>query len=205
MDFYIVQHGQKVRGVLDPGLTGLGQLQAQATGEYLRGAAISKIVSSPLRRARETARYIGDALVLDVSFDERLQERMDWKGSASNLTIEEFIEEWSKATNERIYVPPVGDSSVQAGERFKAVLDDLMKEQSPTPCVVVAHGGVSTDLLRTLFGDDTLNRRKPRLIAYGVPGCAITHIRATEDAYELISLASLEHLQEHQRSDHKPV
>jgi broad specificity phosphatase PhoE len=71
----------------------LGKIQAQMTGVYLRNADVSKIVSSPLRRARETAQYIADALELNVSFDERLQERMDWKGPTSGLALEDFLEE----------------------------------------------------------------------------------------------------------------
>lgn len=205
MDFYIVQHGHKMRGVLNPGLTELGKSQARVTGEHLRGAQVSKIVSSPLRRAQETAQYIADALRQDVSLDERLQERMDWSGPESNVTIEEFLEEWAKATSERTYVPRVGDSSARTGARFKAALDDLARERSLTPHVVVAHGGVTTDLLRTLFGDDMLHRWNPHLIEHGVPGCAITHVRMRAGAYELISLASLDHLPEHQRSDHKPL
>lgn len=40
--------------------------------------------------------------------------------------------------------------------------------------VVVAHGGVTTDALRTLLGDDELLRRQPEVIDAGIPGGAIT-------------------------------
>lgn len=188
---------KKVRGVLCPGLTELGKSQARVTGEHLRGAQVSKIVSSPLRRAQETAQYIANALGHGVTPDERLQERTDWGGPESNVTIEAFLEEWAEATRERTYGPRIGDSSARAGARFKAALDDLVREESLTPHVVVAHGGVTTDLLRTLFGDDMLHQWNAHLIEHGVPSCAITHVRVTDGAYELISLASLDHLPEH--------
>lgn len=205
MDFYIVQHGQKMRGVLDPGLSELGKIQAQMTGVYLRNADVSKIVSSPLRRARETAQYIADALELNVSFDERLQERMDWKGPTSGLALEDFLEEWDKATTDRAYVPRVGTSSIHAGERSQAVLDELVNQESHAPSLIVTHGGVTIDLLRTVFGEEALNRRNPHLLTHGVPGCGITHIRSIGGSYELVSLAAVGHLQEQHRSDHKPV
>ena len=41
----------------------------------------------------------------------------------------------------------------------------------PGPVAVVSHGGVTTDLLRTLLGDAAL---PPGLLAEGIPSCAIT-------------------------------
>ena len=58
----------------------------------------------------------------------------------------------------------------------------------PGPVAVVSHGGVTTDLLRTLLGDEAL---PPRLLAEGVPPCAVT----TLDGLHVVAIASTRHLE----------
>jgi broad specificity phosphatase PhoE len=61
---YLVQHGEKEPLPGDPGLTRRGQEQARLAGRRLRGLGISALYSSPMRRARETAEGIADAVPL---------------------------------------------------------------------------------------------------------------------------------------------
>jgi broad specificity phosphatase PhoE len=54
----IVRHGHAAAGFgedMDPGLDDLGRTQAEAAGEQLRGIDRALILSSPLKRAQETA------------------------------------------------------------------------------------------------------------------------------------------------------
>ncbi len=55
-------------------LTSRGRVQADKLATQLAGARIDGIISSPVQRARETSRIIGDKLGLDYSIDERIQE-----------------------------------------------------------------------------------------------------------------------------------
>jgi broad specificity phosphatase PhoE len=57
----------------------------------------------------------------------------------------------------------------------------------PGPVAAVTHGGVTTDLLRTLLGDEAL---PARLLADGLPPCAIT----TLHDLRVIAIASTAHL-----------
>lgn len=138
-----------------------------------------------------------------MHLDDRLRERMDWGGPESGMTINGFLDEWTKSTQDRHYIPRVGDSSSEAAERFLSLLDELGNSENVETLLLVTHGGITTDLLRTLFGDEEISRLKPHLIDYGIPGCAVTHLRNFGTAYELVALADLEHLQESLRSDHK--
>ncbi len=55
---YMVRHGRAEAGFgesMDPGLDALGHSQAEAVAEKLKGLGPLPIVSSPLKRARETA------------------------------------------------------------------------------------------------------------------------------------------------------
>jgi broad specificity phosphatase PhoE len=68
----------------DPGLSDVGRRQAeQAAGSsLLRTAGPSQILTSPLRRCRETANVVAAALGLPVEVDEDLREMDfgDWEG-----------------------------------------------------------------------------------------------------------------------------
>jgi broad specificity phosphatase PhoE len=164
--FYVVQHGEKELHAGDPGLTALGRQQARRTALWLREMGVRAVFSSPMRRARETADFIGSAVGVPVREDVRLRERMNWDGAQP---FEEFLADWAASVRDRSFVPRSGDSSWQAGERFRAFLRDVAGE--PGPVAICVHGGVTVDLLRTLLGDQAL---PPRLLDEGIPACAIT-------------------------------
>ena len=103
-----------------------------------------------------------------IAIDARLRERVNWDGSS---TFEAFLHNWERSVRNRDFVPPGGDSSRQAGERMRAFLQDLTGQQGTV--VAVTHGGITTDLLRTLLGDEQL---PPRLLRDGIPACAITAV-----------------------------
>ncbi len=68
MRIYILRHGRSVANeewklpTRDTPLTERGKRQAQEIAEYLAGCGIEVIYSSPLTRAYETARIVGDRL-----------------------------------------------------------------------------------------------------------------------------------------------
>ena len=72
MDLLWVRHAEPERiapgsGVpADPGLTALGHEQAQRLADWLSHEPIDVILSSPKRRAQETAAPIAKALGLDI-------------------------------------------------------------------------------------------------------------------------------------------
>jgi broad specificity phosphatase PhoE len=183
--FYVVQHAEKERQSGDPGLTPLGRRQAAATAGWLAGVGLSGILSSPLRRARETAEAIAAATGLPVQEDVRLRERMNWDGSQP---VAEFLAEWEAAVRDRDFVPRGGSSSHQAAERFAALLTE--RATAPGPFAVVTHGGLTVDLLRTLLGDDAL---PGALLHDGPPPCAITTLDGL-NGLKVVDIASATHL-----------
>jgi broad specificity phosphatase PhoE len=62
-------------GIPDPKLTPTGHEQARAAAEALRGTGIQRLISSPYRRALETATIVADALGLEVSIEPLVRER----------------------------------------------------------------------------------------------------------------------------------
>ena len=179
---YLVQHGDKERMPGDPGLTELGRDQAAVTARRLKGTGLHALYSSPLRRARETAEPIGHATGLAIQVDSRLRERLNWDGSQ---TFGAFLADWDRSTKNRDLMLGNGESSRSAGERLRVFLASLTGASGPV--AVVSHGGVTTDLLRTLLGDDGF---PTRLIDEGIPSCAVT----TLDDLQVINIADTGHL-----------
>jgi broad specificity phosphatase PhoE len=62
-------------GIPDPKLTPEGLRQAAAAAEALRGTGVKRLISSPYRRALETATVIAEALGLDVTVEPLVRER----------------------------------------------------------------------------------------------------------------------------------
>lgn len=191
----VVQHGEKERQPGDPGLTPVGRTQAQRTAQWLvERFSIGGVWCSPLRRAIETARPIAAASDARLITDARLRERMNWEDGAVQ-SLPEFLADWQRASTDRTYVPRLGDSSLDAAARFLEALDDIRgRGGSNTVLVVVAHGGVTVDALRTLMGDRRIEREHPTLIGDGVPCGAITTLVPVHGGWEVTGVASTTHL-----------
>jgi broad specificity phosphatase PhoE len=92
----LLRHGESVHNANRSGepaahsegdkLTEKGLEQAQAAGAGLRDFGVTRLLSSPLRRARETAQAVGDALGLDA-------EEIDYTGElTSGESFEQAVE-----------------------------------------------------------------------------------------------------------------
>lgn len=184
---YVVQHGEKERAPGDPGLTGRGREQAALAGAWLRGRGLRAVYASPLLRARQTAETVAG---LPVRVDARVTERMNWDGSVG---FERFAADWARASEDRDFVPAVGDSSRAAGERFR---EFVLECGAGGPIAVACHGGVTVDLLRTLTGDAAVPEA---LLREGVPSGAITTLDGLE-----VSVAAVGHLAGLE-TGHRPV
>ncbi|MDX3073948.1 histidine phosphatase family protein [Streptomyces sp. NPDC088354] len=180
--FHPVQHAEKERLPGDPGLTGAGRLQAARTADRLHHAGVRALLSSPLRRARETAAAIADRTGLPVQEDSRLRERINWDSSRS---AEDFLSDWAATVEDRDFLPACGDSSRAAAERLRACL--VVLAGTPGPVALVAHGGVTVDLLRTVIGDAAV---PAALMRDGLPSCAITAL----DGLSVVAVAATAHL-----------
>jgi broad specificity phosphatase PhoE len=179
---YLVQHGEKRPGPGDPELTDLGRDQAARTALWLSRNKVCAVYSSPLKRAAQTAQPIAEAIGVEVLQDRRLAERMNWDGRQPHA---EFLADWQRATRERDFAPPSGDSSHRAAARLIAFLQSLV--DAPGPVVAVSHGGVTTDMLRTLLGDSAVPQP---LMERGVPSCAITTLSGSR----VLRIAAVDHL-----------
>ena len=119
---------------------------------------------------------------------------MNWQGDAP---LEDFLRDWERASADRRFVPKSGDSSQAAAARFLVVLRGLQRSGSDDDeVVIVSHGGVTTDLLRTILGDHRVEAAAPRLHREGVPCCAITTLVVGHGRWTVERIADTSHLTE---------
>jgi broad specificity phosphatase PhoE len=105
MTLYLVRHGRAVAGVehLDPGLDTVGRSQAKHVAEALRGRGATRLVCSPLRRARETAAPIAEALSLTLEIRDEIAEVFDpsMNANARSAMLAPFLSGmWSEQSAE---------------------------------------------------------------------------------------------------------
>ncbi len=139
MALIVVRHGRteaNASGLLlgrrDPELDEVGRRQAKALAAVVAGA--HRVVTSPLRRTRETA----EALGLPVTEDERWIE-LDY-GALDGTPLRDVPAElWARWTADIDFAPEGGESIAALGRRVRAACDDLVDEASSRDVVVVTH------------------------------------------------------------------
>ena len=99
MELLLIRHGLPERiegaaGPADPALTEEGRRQAELLAGWLTHEAVDHVMSSTLRRARETAAPVGAAVGLDVEVVEGLSE-FD-ADADSYIPIEELGTSWAR-------------------------------------------------------------------------------------------------------------
>ncbi|MBJ6363547.1 histidine phosphatase family protein [Paenibacillus sp. GCM10012307] len=150
-----VRHGKtdwnalgKIQGQTDIPLNEEGIRQAQALAERLatEGLQWDGVVSSPLSRARETARMIAERLDIPLlAPDKRLQER--GFGEIEGTTEQERISRWGEQWRQT-YVGQESDEEVR--ERGFNFLQDWLEQAGMNRLLVVSHGSFLSLMLHTL-------------------------------------------------------
>lgn len=117
---------------LDPGLDPLGTRQAAALAVVVAGA--HRVVSSPLRRTRETAAALG----LPVTVDERWAE-VDY-GELDGVPMADVpATTWAAWRSDPSWTPPGGESLRDLAGRIRPACEDLAAEARERDVVVVTH------------------------------------------------------------------
>ena len=156
------RHGQtawnfdgRFQGQSDIDLDATGIEQAAAAAQTLAALNPAAIVSSDLRRARDTADALAKLTGLPVALDERLRETYlgSWQGKTRAEVEVEFPGEaaaWLAGGLER---RGGGEHMTEVAERAVAGVLDAVSELPPrSTLVAVTHGGAGRVLLAQLMG-----------------------------------------------------
>ncbi|MFZ4855587.1 MAG: histidine phosphatase family protein [Desulfuromonadaceae bacterium] len=140
---YIARHGEtewnragKLQGHRDSPLTAKGQQQAVALAAALSNRKITRVYSSDLGRAVQTATAVAEQLGVELIQDVRLRERNfgELEGQP-HRELDRF----------RLFpddLAPGGESFRQAYERSVACLEEFAGQHHNSVFAVICHGGI---------------------------------------------------------------
>lgn len=159
MELLLIRHGLPVRiedagGPADPELAEEGWGQARRLARWLAEEEVHAVYASPLRRARETAEPLAEALGLGVVVDEEIAE---FDREAHYYVP---IEELKAAKDDRWYRLVAGEfefSEVDPETFRKIVVGAVERIVAANPSrrvAVVCHGGVVNAYVSHILGID---------------------------------------------------
>ena len=151
--FLLVRHGvtdhttdKRFSGGLassNPGLNDEGRAQVRATAEWLAPVAegLDAIVSSPVRRTRESAEILGAVLGFEVGVEEGLAEMEfgTWDGLTYTEVRDRFPDEVRTWLGNLDHAPGGGESFREVEKRVLAGRDRLLEEYDGRTVLLVSH------------------------------------------------------------------
>ncbi|MFJ9975888.1 bifunctional RNase H/acid phosphatase [Streptomyces cyaneofuscatus] len=150
--FVLLRHGETLltpekrfsgSGGTDPELSAVGRDQAaRAAAHFAALGTVQEIVSSPLRRCRETAAAVADRLGLDVRIEDGLRET-DF-GAWEGLTFGEVRERYGDDLTTWLADPEAaptggGENFAEVAERVAAARDRLTARYAGRTVLAVTH------------------------------------------------------------------
>ncbi len=186
MKLLLTRHGQSRWQTLgevagpDAPLSSLGVLQAHRLGSHLaKSEKPTRIIASPLLRARQTAEIAASYLDLPVVFDSDLREFDSWDAGDPPHPVDMWHPTAATAPHPEY---------VAFCERVQGALEHATGAPGAARDVilVVAHGGTLGTLLRLLLGSATAR--------IWTPNTALHSLRWAEDFWLLRYINQQEHL-----------
>lgn len=136
----------------DPDLSAEGMEQAQRLPEALQRYPLTRLVSSPQRRAVQTAQPLAAARDLPVDIDDRLAEYD--RDMAAYVPVEllrsERPEDWARMADG--HLPGGVDEDAFRARIGAAVTDIVAAAEHEDTVAVFSHGGVINVLLHEILG-----------------------------------------------------
>jgi broad specificity phosphatase PhoE len=173
-----------------------GRLQVEKLARHWASQQrkFDRIISSPLLRASETARLIGEALGVDVEFDEIWMERQFGMAEGSDY---EVARNWYKdrplpSDYEPFYEN--GESEWDLFLRAGQAIQGLIRRPAGA-YLVVSHGGILGATLRAILGSAPRGgRERPVHIDFANTGYAVVHYDDQTARWSIVQLNVTCHL-----------
>lgn len=185
--FFVLRHGQtdwnaeaRLQGSTDIPLNDIGRQQARTAAAFFADKGITRIIASPLSRALETARIVGEQLGLEPVIDARLIERNF--GLFEGMTIDEVHQHREEM---REHMNPEADVDGKHypwnAEALPAVIDRVFECvndcRGKETCLFVCHGIPFRAITRKFIDD-----------MYSSPNCAPVMFEENEGKWRMVAL-----------------
>lgn len=165
-------------------LTDRGRRQVEAAAAYLEGTDAARILTSPLRRARETAELLRRRLGLEVVELEELRELRLSEGYGELSFDQQRLQRWSEWMAEHGYDPDYshrgGESFNQIKARVEVVKERLVGDGAET--IAVSHGiFLRFFFISCLLADAFPATQVGRLWQLGTVNCGLSTFEHSRD------------------------
>lgn len=155
MKIYVTRHGQtewnalgKLQGRKDIELNEVGREQAEKVKNKLKNEKIDLIISSSLKRAKETAKIINKEFNVDILEDRRLIERGygDLEG-ITKIELKEMKKKDSRIDEACNYIKNISMYNMETMQdlckRIYEFLDEITQKYKNKNILLVTHGSAS--------------------------------------------------------------
>jgi probable phosphoglycerate mutase len=166
---YLVRHGAtqltaegRFSGSVGVDLSDEGRWQAAQLGERLRHEGLSAAYTSPLSRAAETARIVGEGCGLETGTRDGLREisHGHWEGLTRAEVEARFHDEYAAWEEDPFtYAPSGGESGVAVLARALPAIREIVTTHAGGRILVVSHKATIRLLLSSLLGIDARGYR----------------------------------------------
>lgn len=164
------------QGIADPPLSSHGELQADQAAPQLAPMGISAVVSSDLRRARETAERLSAALAAPRSIGTDPDLREYDLGQWSGLTRAEIEAAWPGEIAEwragELVATPGGERRDHFVRRITDAIARVAVAAPGETVLAVTHGGVISAVARLLGAPQRFNHLSGLWVEASAEGCA---------------------------------
>ena len=175
MRLYITRHGEslwnaenKVLGRTDIGLNERGKEQARELVKKLKDTKLDYVFTSPLSRAKDTAKEVADSKGIPLIVDDRLIEINfgDYEG------IDRRSEAYQNERRDYFRRYPHGESYMDLAGRIYPLLQELKREYADKSVLLVSHGGICR-VIHNYFVD----MGNEEFVTYAFPNCGIEEFK----------------------------
>ena len=154
----------------DPELSDVGVQQAGRLPDAVSRYPIGRVLSSPQRRAIQTAAPVAGPLNLPIRVDDRFAEYdqdLEHYVPIEQLR-DEFPDQWERLAGGHL---PIGVNEGEFLNRVFAALDDVVgKSDHDDTVAIFSHGGVINVILHRILGTE-------RLLSFPIDYASITRLR----------------------------
>ena len=184
MNLYIVRHGQtdwnlikKIQGQTDIELNETGKQQAKVTSDLIKNEKIDLIITSPLKRASETAKIINMRFDVPIIEDKRLMERNFGKCEGTTKNERKKMKEIHPEINDVWnYNRNINFNDMETMKEFcnriYEFLNEITEKYRDKNILIVTHGGTSM-IIKCYFMKYPLEKLVDRDTVKGLENCEI--------------------------------
>ncbi|WP_285034395.1 histidine phosphatase family protein [Mycolicibacterium sp. lyk4-40-TYG-92] len=192
MQLLLIRHALPLRNEpgegADPDLSEEGIAQADRLPDALKRFPITRLISSPQKRAIQTGQPVAAALGLNIEIDDRLAEYD--RDMAQYIPIEQIAAEHPEEMARLMtgHLPSSVDEEAFLARITEAVMDIASEAEAEDTVVIFSHGGVINGLLHDIVPTE-------RILSFQVDYTGITRLLASRSGRLAVAgVNSVEHV-----------